>query len=78
MGDEVKINHAKIHWRQQRELLYIFSYLWYFIEWFMRMPINKVDAFLEISLEKEARDNQENLKYLETRKPYAWLKYLKK
>jgi hypothetical protein len=72
------INHESIHWRQQLEMLIIFFYLWYLIEWLIRIPINGKAAYRSISLEREGWENRENLDYLETRKSYAWLKYMRK
>ena len=71
------INHEKIHWRQQIELLIIPFYIFYFMEWTIRLFINE-DPYRSISFEREAYDNDTNYKYLKTRKPFNWLKYLKK
>ena len=70
-------NHEKIHWKQQLEMLIIFFYIWYLIEWLIRIPINGRAAYRSISFEREGYANRDNLTYLETRKPYAWLKYIK-
>ena len=66
------INHEKIHHRQQLEMLYIPFFIWYFLS--LLLP----NGYREMSLEQEAFDNDDNLDYLKTRKPYAWVKYLKK
>lgn len=63
------LNHEKIHFAQQKEMLVVFFYLWYFIEWIFK-------GYKNISLEKEAYDNQDDLLYLETRKHYNWIKWL--
>ena len=34
---EKDLNHERIHERQMKELLYIFFYLWYGVEWVVRM-----------------------------------------
>lgn len=53
-------------------------YLTYFFEWLVRLPINKADAYRNISFEKEAYDNQYDAEYLPTRKRFAqWRKPLK-
>ena len=70
------INHESIHWKQQVEMLIIFFYAWYLIEWFIRIFTNFGNSYRSLSFEREAYDNDGNLKYLETRKPYSWLKYL--
>lgn len=34
---EVDLNHERIHERQMKELLYVFFYVWYGVEWFIRL-----------------------------------------
>jgi len=70
------INHELIHWEQQKEMLCIFFYIWYLIEWLINIFIYK-NAYKKLSHEQEAYDNDQDLNYLKTRKKYAWLKYLK-
>ena len=70
------INHEKIHWRQQMEMLIIFFYFWYFIEWIIRTFTNWGYAYRSISFEREAYDNDTNYEYLNERKPFSWLKYM--
>lgn len=70
------INHEKIHWKQQVELLIIFFYIIYFIEWAIRLFINFGNAYRSISFEREAFANDENKEYLISRKPFSWLKYI--
>lgn len=72
------INHESIHWKQQLEMLIIFFYVWYFIEWLIRIFINFEKAYKSLSFEREAYANDDNLDYLKTRKPFAWLKYMSK
>ena len=74
LNDEKLINHEKIHWEQQKELLGLFFYLWYFIEWIIRLFINGKNAYRSLSFEQEAYDNDQNLNYLKTRKRYSWIK----
>ena len=66
---EIDINHEKIHLAQQLELLIIPFYIIYFIEWIFK-------RYRNISFEKEAYANQEDMNYLEwRRKSYAmWRK----
>ncbi len=75
IDNQKTINHEKIHWKQQIEMLILFFYLWYFIEWLIRL-ITTNDAYHSISFEKEAYDNDDNLDYLKSRKLYSWIKYL--
>jgi hypothetical protein len=70
------VNHEKIHWRQQLEMLIIFFYVWYVLEWFIKFFTPPVGAYIDISFEREAHSNDDNLDYLETRKCYSWFKYL--
>ena len=76
LTDPYFINHERIHLAQQRELLIIFFYLWYLTEFALNYLKykNKYTAYLNISFEREAYTNDHNLKYLETRKPYAFLR----
>ena len=71
------IRHESIHWKQQIEMLIIPFYLWYFIEWFIRLFM-KGNAYRNISFEREAYKNENDEKYLENRKFFAWTKYLRK
>ena len=49
------------------EMLYIFFYLWYAIEWLVRLIQcgNARQAYYNISLEKEAYYNMYNLAYID-------------
>ena len=62
--NEIDINHEKIHGRQQLELLIVFFFIIYLIEWIFK-------KYKNTSFEKEAYFNQQNLDYLRTRKWYA-------
>ncbi len=73
------LNHEKIHTTQMKELLYIFFYLWYLIEWIVKLfqnNFNNMNAYRNISFEKEAFQNQGNQNYLQERKRYSFLNYL--
>ncbi|WP_353124130.1 hypothetical protein [Dysgonomonas capnocytophagoides] len=71
-------NHERIHTAQMRELLFIFFYLWYGIEWVIRLIQYRETkkAYLNISFEREAYKNQNNLGYLKVRKKYEFRIYL--
>ncbi len=75
----ILINHEKIHLRQQLELLIIFFYLWYFVEFhFWLIKYRNLDkAYRSISFERESYDNEHNLNYLASRKRWSFLKYYK-
>lgn len=78
-GDEkvnaFTINHEKIHTVQMKEMLYILFYVWYFIEWIVRLCINYKTAYRNISFEQEAYRNQADLSYLEKRKRFGFWKH---
>jgi len=71
-------NHEKIHWPQQLQLLIIFFYIWYLVEWLIRVPINGKKAYKNIVFEREAHFNEGNPDYLKTRKFWAFFKYYNK
>ena len=75
----VDINHESIHTAQMKEMLYVFFYLWYVIEWLVRIVRyrNAHTAYRNIGFEREAYMNQGNMGYLQGRGRYAWVKYLK-
>lgn len=72
-------NHEAIHIRQGRELLWFIFYLWYGVEWLIRLVQyrDRKKAYRNISFEREAYANQFNLDYLKTRSFWAFIKYLK-
>lgn len=67
------INHEKIHTSQMKELLYLPFYLLYFGEWVVRLFM-KGNAYRNISFEKEAYTNENDLTYLTRRKHYGMWK----
>ena len=67
-------NHERIHWAQQLEMLIIFFYVWYVLEWLIKLPFSPFGSYLRLSFEREAYDNEDNLIYLKTRKHFAWFK----
>ena len=75
---DVSLNHEQIHTEQMKEMLYVFFYLCYLIEWLIRLIIlrDSHKAYRAISFEQEAYANQEYLTYIEGRKRYRWLSYL--
>lgn len=77
---ERTIQHESIHTKQMREMFYLFFYLWYGLEWLFRLVQyrNAMTAYYNISFEREAYANQNNSNYLNERKSWAWVRYLKK
>jgi len=72
------INHEKIHLRQQIEMLVLFFYLWYGVEYLVRLfqYKNRHVAYLNISFEREAYTNENTPAYLKTRVFWGFLKYI--
>ncbi len=72
----IRLNHEKIHLRQQVELLIVFFYLWYLIDYLIGLIKykNHRKAYLNIVFEKEAYRYQSDLEYLKHRKIFSFLK----
>ncbi|MDR1259077.1 MAG: hypothetical protein LBK65_07365 [Tannerellaceae bacterium] len=70
------LHHEEIHTAQMKEMLYVFFYLFYVIEWLIRLFKYQSWAYYNISFEREAYANMSNSNYLKERKWYAWVKYL--
>ncbi len=74
--DDITLNHEKIHTVQMREMLYVFFYIWYVTEWIIRLFM-KGNAYRNISFEREAYVNQDNLNYLKNRELFDFTNYIK-
>ncbi|WP_313191305.1 hypothetical protein [Sphingobacterium sp.] len=76
--NRILINHERIHVLQALELLIIPFYLLYLLEFSLRMLQyrNFTRAYLNISFEREAYDNEHNLNYLKSRKLFSFWKYV--
>ena len=72
------LRHEKIHGRQQVEMFIVFFFLWYLIEWLIKLPIYGKKAYSNVSFEREAYGNQYKKDYLDKRKHYAWFRYIRK
>lgn len=74
----VLLNHERIHLKQQAELLVLPFYIWYTLEYCLKLIKykNRRRAYRAISFEREAYKNENNLNYLTARKSYTFLKYL--
>ena len=73
------MRHEEIHGRQQTEMLILFFYIWYGIEYLFLRYIKRFPhsvAYHSISFEKEAYENDWNNEYLKKRKLFAWVKYI--
>jgi len=72
------INHECIHLKQQLEMGLVFFYIWYLVEYLLRLIVfrNHLLAYYNISFEREAYGNEANPEYLKNRRFWAFLKYL--
>ena len=75
----VLINHEKIHLRQQLELLIVFFYIWYVVDYFYRYSKLKNGhlAYKSICFEREAYAMESDPHYLKNRKLWGFWKYTK-
>jgi hypothetical protein len=71
------LNHELIHARQMKELSYIPFYLWYVLEWLVKLCFYGKQAYYNISFEREAYANMHDAGYLNKRNKYSFLKYIK-
>lgn len=73
------IRHETTHIKQQIEMLVVPFYIWYGIEFLIRLLIykDKNKAYKNISFEREAYDNEKNSSYNKVRRIYNFLRYLK-
>ena len=70
------MRHEAIHGRQQKEMLIIFFYIWYGIEWLVKLIKYGSQSYNNISFEREAYRNANDQDYLKKRKLFIWAKYL--
>lgn len=72
----IRLNHEKIHIRQQLELLIVFFYLWYLIDFIVKYAKyrNWKTAYRNIIFEREAYSFEKDLNYLEKRKFYNFIR----
>ena len=77
--DSSMLQHEKIHLRQQMELLILPFFIWYGIEYLIRMLRykNKKLAYRNISFEREAYANELQKDFLQKRRFWNFLNYLK-
>ncbi len=73
------LNHERIHLRQQVELGIFLFYLWYVVEYAIRrfQYRQHYRAYRNISFEREAFSNEQNLNYLQSRPLWAFWHYMK-
>lgn len=66
------LKHEAIHTAQMKEMLYLFFYLAYVVEWlyYLCRLKDRMKAYRAISFEREARKYQFDAEYLKTRPMY--------
>ena len=73
-------NHELIHWKQQKEMLCLLFYLWYLLEYLIKL-IRFMDhgkAYRGIGFEREAKKFEKDAEYLSKRKPFHWIRFVAK
>lgn len=70
--------HEKIHGRQQLEMLLALFFVWYAVEWLIRLVLywDSKEAYRNISFEQEAYEFEGDVEYIKKRTLFYWLKYL--
>ena len=78
LKNTILINHEKIHIRQQVELLIIPFFIWYAVEFLVRLIHyrNANLAYQNISFEREAYAQESDFMYLQKRPYFRFCKYL--
>lgn len=76
--NRVLVNHETIHLRQQIELLIVFFYVFYSLEFIVRLMQYKNwnKAYRNISFEREAYINENDLNYLKKRPFWKFYNFL--
>jgi hypothetical protein len=76
--DPVFMNHERIHLRQQLEMLVIPFYIWYVMEYTIRLIKykNSYDAYKYLSFEREAYAHEKDLDYLKKRSFWGFRNYI--
>jgi hypothetical protein len=74
---ETLIQHEMIHLVQQYEGFVVGIYMWYILEYLVRLLVfrSHLKAYLTNSMEVEAYVNEDNPVYLISRKKFNWFQY---
>ena len=72
------MNHERIHFRQQLEMIVIPFYCWYFTEFLFKSLryLSVEQGYRNISFEREAYQNESDFNYLSKRKFWAWIRFI--
>lgn len=76
--DDVLINHEKIHLQQQKEMLWLLFFLWYLIEFLVKLIKYRKPmlSYRNLSFEREAYANENHKNFLNKRSFWNFLKYI--
>ena len=77
-NDDILLNHEKIHLKQQKELLWIFFFMIYFIEFLAKIVIYKrlKTAYRNISFEREAYLYECDFNYTRIKPFWSFINFL--
>ena len=77
-SDLMFMNHERIHYRQQLEMLVILFYVWYVLEYVVRLIQygKRREAYKNIGFEREAYMKEKDLEYINNRSFWRFLIYL--
>ncbi len=77
-GDSPFLNHERIHLRQQVEMLIVPFFIWYAIEFLVRLAMtrNFSSAYRTIGFEREAYAKEKDPLYLKSRPLWNFIKFL--
>ena len=77
-NDDILLNHENIHLKQQKELLWIFFFMIYFIEFLAKIVIYKrlKLAYRNISFEREAYLYEYDFNYTRTKPYWSFINFL--
>ena len=70
MSYKVLINHEKIHFEQQLEMMFVFNWLFYIV-------FHLTNGYDNNPFELEAYDHEDDLTYLADRTHYKWIEYIR-
>jgi len=76
--DYVLLNHEYIHLRQQKELFWLVFFIWYGLEYLVKLLYyrNAYLAYKNISFEREAYYYENDLDYLKNRTAFSFMKFI--
>lgn len=76
--DLVLMNHERIHLRQQLELLVLPFFIWYGLDYLLKLIRyrDKKKAYRNVVFEREAYVNESDFDYLKSRSFWKFLKYI--